>query len=64
MDFKEVTNTGGPKGSNLEQYLSQVRYTANSPGIHKVNGIHWNTQSQWGKARNSITTNLALFYHM
>lgn len=41
MDFKEVTNTGGPKGSNLEQYLSQVRYTANSPdfiGIHKVNG--------------------------
>lgn len=40
MDFKEVTNTGGPRGSNLEQYFSQVRYTANSPdfiGIHNVN---------------------------
>lgn len=33
--------------------------------IHsKLPWLHWNTQSQWEQACNSISTNLALVYHM
>lgn len=44
MDFEEVTSTRGPKGSNLEQQHSQVRYIANSLDFIEMLSHSWNKQ--------------------
>lgn len=43
MDFKEVTSTRGPKGSNLEQYVSQVSYIANSHDFIEILKVNLGT---------------------